>query len=191
MRAQCKEAGVELESGFVVAVIVAVVLLADRLGDSDSIARRMFQAALGITLAVCVVAGTTAIILDDEARDSQSFSSEDEDGQDALDRVVVAASMQAALGAVLLITGVTMLSRYRTVALGVVLGGLLLALGGGTGDQPPNLLTLFTPSVAISREVNVLQFVMLALATGVLGWFGYWRWDQAESSAAASDIPEA
>ena len=150
----------------------------------------MFQAALGVTLAVCVVSGTTAVILDDDSRD-QTFSSQEDDGQDAIDRVVVAASMQAALGALLLVVGVNLLSRYRTLGLGIVLSGLLLVLGGGTGDQPPNLLTLFTPSVAISREVNVLQFVILALATAILAGFGYARWDQPAQPEPASDIPDA
>ncbi len=51
-----------LQSGFVLAVVIAAFLLAGRLGGSEILALRAAQLALGVVLTMLVVSATAAVI---------------------------------------------------------------------------------------------------------------------------------
>jgi hypothetical protein len=66
-----------LQSGFVLAAIIAAFLFADRLGGSDQLARRVYQVALGVTIAFLAISATAAFLRQPDVPkglESSSFS---------------------------------------------------------------------------------------------------------------------
>lgn len=145
-----------MQSGFVLAAVLGAVLFAGRLGGTDEVARRIYQVALGATLAFVVMAGVIAFIRPPSApaglltgssssssSSSSSFqeqdtsSSKEQDAvkaylKDLADHGATTRSVRAGVGLLILIGGLAALRRRPTVALGAALGGLLLVLLGGS-----------------------------------------------------------
>jgi hypothetical protein len=143
-----------LQSGIVLAAIVAAVLFADRFGGADQIAQRIFQLALAATLAFVVMSGTLAFIrppaFPDQAGSSFSSSSDSFDSgssssstdsansdvqlryfRDVANRDAARSSAHFGAGVILLVTGIGALRRWKTSGLGIATAGLLLVLFGG------------------------------------------------------------
>lgn len=147
-----------MQSGFVLAAVLGAVLFAGRLGGTDEVARRIYQVALGATLAFVVMAGVIAFIRPPSAPEglmsgssssssasssSSSFQEEDTGSskeqddvrayfKDLADHAAATRSVRAGLGLLILIGGLAALRRRPTIALGAALGGLLLVLLGGS-----------------------------------------------------------
>lgn len=130
-----------LQSGFVLAALVAAVIFVDRIGGADELVRRLFQVALAATFAFAVISGTSAAIRPPDypanSSSSSSSSSSSENAElrqffkDLANRNAAATSIHFGFGVVALLTGVMLLRRRATIALAAVLSGLLLVLFGG------------------------------------------------------------
>jgi hypothetical protein len=166
----------ELQSGIVFAVIIGAVLLVDRLGGNDELARRLFQIALGVTLAYFVVSGTTFFIEPD------AFGA---DMRKEANREVAVRSIEFSLGILSILFGVGGLRQWRTIPLGIALGGLLLLLlptgrvvtgSGARGDVLfSQLLQINTQA---SRGIQFANFALSGIGFAALMWFGFSQWDR-------------
>jgi hypothetical protein len=196
-----------LQSGFVLAAVLGAVLFAGRLGGTDEVARRIYQVALGATLAFVVMAGVVAFIRPPTAPDgllSGSSSSSSQGGdtssstqdagraylKDVADHDAAARSVRAGLGLLILIGGLAALRKRPTAALGAALGGLLLVLlggsgaasGGGGSDIFSSLLGVYSGVLGAalgtsSRGPDIAHFGVLAGGAVALLLFGLIRWD--------------
>ena len=204
-----------LQSGFVLAAIVAAILFAERFGGTEQLARRIFQLALATSIVFAVIAGTTAFIRPPSypanASGSSPFSSSSDSGSSAeskeqqaflrkvTDRDAAATSVHFALGVLGVVIGSALLRRWRTGSLAIAVGGLLLVLfggircGNGNGSNPIEALfsSYFSAIGAVvgtaSRRTDIIRFALFTAGAVVLLGFGLWRWD----TSADSDAPAA
>jgi hypothetical protein len=176
---------------FVVAAIVAALLLADRLGGQDATARRLYQVALGFALAFTVTSATVAFL----RSSSPSFTDLIGTGSADFGRSLSgnsgnstrdAASVRAGLGLLFLLIGFVTLPRLNTVALAFVFAGvLLLFVGGGvSGSFDLNSLTsnaLFGSIFGAAKKAHdVAHFVVMLVGTLALLMLGWVKWERAE-----------
>lgn len=166
----------ELQSGFVLAVIIGAVLLGDRLGGNDELARRLFQIALGVTLAYFVISGTTFAV------DPDAFGA---DMRKEANREVAVRSIEFTFGVLCIMFGIGGLRRWRTVPVGIALGGLLLLLlptkDVVTGSLVPGnvLFSQFSQiNSQASRGFQFVNFALSGLGFPALMWFGFSQWDR-------------
>jgi hypothetical protein len=192
----------ELQSGFVLAVLVAAVLLVDRIGGAPELARRLFQVALGVLIAFTVFGGTAAFIRMPEYNEASSgFSSSDEDSEqqevfeDISNRNSAKSSIHLGAGVVALVLGIAWLRRLATLSLSAVLGGVLLILFGGM-TQPPSstdaLGLLYSTLLGAAlgstgQPAAIAHFVMLLGGSIALLFFGYTQWDRAQPVAVEGE----
>lgn len=213
-----------LQSGFVLAAVLGAVLFAGRLGGGDEVARRVFQVALGVLVAFLAISATTAFLRAPEAPETlfgdSSGSSEDSSGssgdsvdssgdqnnepyeyfEDVANRNAAATTTHAGAGIVALLAGLIFLRRFRTLALGAALGGLLLILFGGTtgsgapGDPSTAFLAyapLFSSAFgSASRGLDIAHFVLMLGGTSALLLFGYTQFEAPDAGAAAESTSE-
>ena len=202
--------GSGIQSGFVLAAIVAAVLFASRLGGGEEVARRIYQVALGVLLAFAVVSATTAFIRAPEAPEelrSDELSSEEEEEvqyeyfEDVANRNAAATTTHTGAGAVALMAGLFAMRRFRTLSLGTGLGGLLLIIFGGvtTGGADTDPTSLFFTAYAsyfstivgsASRGLDIAHFAVVAGSFLALLMFGYTRWEEATPVAAVESTSE-
>lgn len=190
----------ELQS-FVVAAIVAAIFLADRLGGSEQVNRRLYQVALGFALVFVVSAATIAFLRAESAslsdilrlpaaQQSVALLSANDTG----DRTREAEAVKAGIGLFLLVGGLAATRRWSTLPLGAALGGLLLLLASG-GSSSFNLENLGSSALfssllgKASEGRDIAFFVVLLIGTLALAGFGYWRWERAASEPAAQREP--
>lgn len=196
-----------LQSGFVLAIVLAAFLFAERLGGTDQLVKRVFQVGLGVVLAFAVIGGTTAFVrspkLPSALEQGSSFSSSDgsssssDNSQVAQDYFRKVANRDSAkhtihvgVGVLLLVAGIAALGRWPVTAPGGALGGLLLVLFGGvrtatTGADQTGLNALFSIYSSLfgsvlgspARMVDVAHFIVLLGAAAFLVTFGLMRWD--------------
>ncbi|MEX2247185.1 MAG: hypothetical protein WEC75_10910 [Dehalococcoidia bacterium] len=165
----------ELQSGVVLAVAVVAVLLGDRIGGTNEIARKFYQVGLGAVLALVVVSGTTAFVRqggDDAGLFIGGFEiGSDIDPEGAAERSVARHTIQVGIGICALLSGVAVLDRWRTLSVGILLGGLLL------------ILTSWSGAVVLrsSPEMDTLSFLGLSAGFVLLLWFGFQHWEQGSS----------
>lgn len=216
--------GAGLQSGFVLAAVLGAVLFAGRLGGGDEVARRVFQVALGVLVAFLAISATTAFLRAPEASEAlfgdssgSSYNYESADGssgsfdsgaqnneqneqfgyfEDAANRNAAATTAHAGAGIVALLVGLILLRRFRTLALGVALGGLLLILFGGTagsgapGDPSTAFLTAYTgllgSAFGPARGLDIAHFVLMLGGTLALLLFGYTQFDAPDAAAEST-----
>lgn len=180
----------EIQSGIVLAVIIAAVLLVDRIGGADEMARRLFQVVLGVALAYVVVSATTAFIrVSGDASGAGLLSSSlnnDSNGnaREIANRFVVARTADFSVGVLAVLFGIGGLRRWRTMPIGIAIGGVLLVLasGSGGGASAYQLLVLADTSLRASRSANVVNFAVLAIGFAFLLWFGFSEWEGDEEA---------
>jgi hypothetical protein len=185
----------DIQSGIVLAVIIGAVLLVDRLGDTDELARRLFQVALGVAFAYFVFSGTTAFIrVAGNPSDSQILSglgSNDSSGaaRELANRFVAARAADFSVGVLAILFGIGGLWRWRTVPLGIAVGGLLLVLASGTGGGASayQLVVLADTSLHASRAANAVNFAILGIGFAGLLWFGFTTWERDSDEASGED----
>lgn len=173
-----------LQSGFVLAIILGLVLFVDRFGGTDEVARRLFQIALGATLAFTVAAGTVAIIEPDLSDSGTSFLSIDTGNEDdrltaidISDRSVIANGVRFGAGIIALLFGLGGLARWSTVPLGIALGGVLLIFAGGGGNEIFGFASFYSASARSSQEVDFAYFAITLAGLGALVWYGFNQWE--------------
>jgi hypothetical protein len=188
-----------IQSGFVLAAIIAAVLFASRLGGGEEVTRRIYQVALGVLISFAVVSATTAFIrapeIPEALREDSFESSEEQDEaqyeflEDVADRNSAATTTHAGVGAVALLAGLFVMRRLRTLSLGIALGGLLLIFFGGVtsnsqSTDPSSLFFLAYSSLlssvlgSASRGLDIAHFCVLAGSAVALLMFGYTRWEE-------------
>jgi hypothetical protein len=170
----------ELQSGFVIAVIVAAVLFVEHVGGADELARRLFQLSLAAALLFTTVAGTATFLWPADSEDLQRVlfsgsSSQSDDPHDAGNRLVAARTIEFGIGIAALLGGLGSRRRWHTVPTAFILGGLLLVLTGGLGDLTTEYRRLLNDLFAASKEVDAINFVMLLGGTAALLWYGLAR----------------
>jgi hypothetical protein len=205
-------AAANLQSGFVLAVLVGAILFADRLGGADEVARRLFQLVLGVAVAFVVVGGTSAFLRAPDYPDtssSSSFNSGSSESQEQKDFFEDLANHNDAVtaihfgvGAVLAVAGAALVRRRATIALSLILGGLLLVLFGGvtsgsdsSGDPLSAFAAVYSSLLGSvvgkgSLLADAARFAALAAGTAVLMLYALWRWDApALPTEPASESP--
>ncbi|MBI5289447.1 MAG: hypothetical protein HY873_10805 [Chloroflexi bacterium] len=164
-----------LDSAIVVAVLIAAVLVYDRLGGSDELARRMFQVGLAVSLVFLVIAATNAFIRPSPEGGLEILGSDfgEGDNSDTANRIAAATTIHYVLGVLFFVIGLTTIRRMHTVPLAFALGGLLLILVGGSlgGAEAYNLLIRL--DLGSSQGVDVVTFVAALGGTGALIWYGF------------------
>jgi len=193
-----------LQSGFVVAVLIAAVLLAGRLGGDEALSRRAVQVAIGVALTLTVFAGTTAFLRAPEApegslfagdftneREAERFADKLSDfAEDSAQRSSEIGSVHLGIALVLIIAGAALQRSLRVIPAGVLLGGvLLLILGSSPVGGLENLLGGFgavfgsvSPGDA-GQTRDIVRFVVLAGGTILLLEFVFWQWESAPAPA--------
>jgi hypothetical protein len=190
--------GAGLQSGFVLAVVLAAVLFAGRWLPGDELAQRFVQVAIGVVLALAVFGGTTAFIRQPSPPPSSSSSSSNEDTaqrtfiREANKKATLAATLNVAAGALLVIAGLSALRRFRVVPYGWALGGVLLLLFGGVGSGSGNASDLFAFGYASflgaflatgDRTTDIVRFVVLLLTAVGLTLFAVLEYEPRTNDA--------
>jgi hypothetical protein len=180
----------ELGSGFVIAVFVAAVLFADRLGGEETLQRRLFQAAFGFAIAVAVAAAANTFVRPAEGDGVLVTQIASNDGVEQAERLVGRGVLRLALGAAALLLALALSPRAPTLAWGGVLGGVLTIITSGTSAGVLSLISV--SSITSSAEVDALALVVALAVVASLAWYGYQRWDAPARPAAdpADDTSE-
>ncbi len=191
------------QSGFVLAVIIAAVLLAGRLGGASGLALRTAQVALGLTLVLVVFSGTSAFY---GPADVWSVSDAGEIYGNFFDQSVLRASdvetIHLGLGILFVAFGVILLRGYKVMTPSLLLGGILLILLGSSGTGGQGVLGQVLPfyggvfSEGVNSDISlmgdagttrqVVRFVVMLLGAGLLAVLIWHRW----GSASGDSIPE-
>ena len=206
-----------LQSGFVLAVILLAVFLADRLGGPAQLTKRAFQVALGLALAFLVVAGTTAFdrppAVPEELQQSimsgVSFGDEEDEqttqlyqdsGRETAQNASEVRTIHVGMGFVLVLGALLLFARLRVIPLAVMLGGLLLLLfggpqasgqgSGGVTDLYSLILSAMTPVLSgggAGQARDIAYFVVLLVGVAGLAGSGFLVWEWGK----AATEPEA
>jgi hypothetical protein len=179
----------ELLTGFAVAAIFAAVFLTERLGGSRELSRRMYQVALGVTIALTVVAATNVLIGSVDGTSGDLFGDQQDGSSPVATRIVIASAIQVVVGALIIVAAASTRVRLTTMPLAWGVGGVLLILGSGAATGSDSLFfTIQQVSVAVAAAdaANMVNFVAMAGATLVLTWMGY---NEFEGPEAERDAP--
>lgn len=205
-----------LQSGIVLAVIIAAVLFADRLGGGAALAQRAAQVALGLALMLAVFSATTAFhppstvpSTELESVFEAAFESQDTAAMDRLrqpaQRDSEVGTIHIGLGIILVVLGIALFSALRVITPGVLLGGVLLILlgapatdqGGGL-DQFNVALTLLNNAIpGILSDAgyarDIARFAVLLAGVILLGGAMYFKWERqpAADAGVADDAEDA
>jgi hypothetical protein len=188
-----------LQSGFVVAVLIAAILLAERLGGDEGLARKATHVAIGFALVLVVFSGTTAFLRPPEApADAATFFRSDNDSsleefdrysKETAQRASEAGSIHLALGMTLAVIGGALVQRLRAIAPGLLLGGVLLLLLGASHDRDfVSISSVIYGSTLenAGQARDIVRFIVLFAGTIVLLEFAYWRWDRPSTETKVS-----
>lgn len=159
----------EIQSGIALAVIIGAVLLVDQLGGTDEMARRLYQVALGVALAYFVVSAATFFV------EPNSFG----DTNKETNRQLALTAIEFTLGIFSVLVGIAGLRRWRTVPLGIAVGGMILLLSPGAPTNAPLVSYLFASQGVkeASRGFQLTNVALSGLALGAAIWFGFAQWD--------------
>ena len=191
-----------LQSGFVLAVVIAAFLLSRYLGGSGGLTLRITQLGLGIVLMMLVFSATTAFhgpsaipltelgtMLDSE-RQLMELSNE------SAQRNSEVGTIHMGLGIILLALGVILFRKLGTITPALLLGGILLILlgpptGGGGLDQLNPIFGLLDAVVPgtfndAGKARDIARFVVLLVGATSLAGFLYFRWEHESPSDSGS-----
>ncbi len=205
-----------LQSGFVIAAIIAAVLVANRLGGDGALALRVVQVAVGLALVLLVFSATAAFHEPPGAPSQDVFSAQFEavDGLEDVQEELAAFAEQSAqrdsevgtihvgLGIIFVAAGVALFRWLRAIPPGFLLGGVLLLLlgapagDGGLGDLFGGLEafygSLFPGGAGEAGTArDVARFVVLLAGTLALLWVALWRWELLPSQDEPPAAPAA
>ncbi len=191
-----------LQSGFVLAVLIASVLLANHLGGSAGLAQRAAQVGLGVVLMMLVFSATTAFhgpsAVPATALETMFDSEQQLTGlsNESAQRNSEVGTIHIGLGIVFVALGVVLFRRLSTITPAFLLGGVLLILlgapAGGEGTNPLNALFSAVVQGGFGDAGNardIARFVVLLVGAMLLAGLMYFRWERESSGDAveASD----
>ena len=193
----------ELQSGFVLAVIIGAVLLANHLGGGAGLARKAAQVALGLVLMMLVFSATAAfhgapdIPLDQLDSMFESEMELVETTNDAAMRDSEVGSIHIGLGIIFVVLGVVVFRKLGALTPGLLLGGILLLLLsgpeggsdqgnalGGLGGLLAGIIPGTFGDAGTAREI--VRFAVLAVGTLLLAGV-LCCWDRRHPAAATTD----
>jgi hypothetical protein len=163
-----------MDTGFLAAVLIAAVLLYDRLGGNQELGRRLFQIGLAVSLIFAVVSGAAAFIRADVVQGGFSTAGGNSNATDVANRIVAVTALQFGFGVGFLMVGLGLLRRYHTIPLGFVVSGVFLLLTGPAWGSS-TLLSTFSRLGAgdgSSQNFDVGAFVTALVGTIVLLAYG-------------------
>ncbi len=193
-----------LQSGFVLAVIIAAVLLANHLGGSEGLMRKAAQVALGLALMMLVFTSTTifyeasSVPLDELDVMYESDMEMFEAVSDSAGRNADVGTIHIGLGIIFVALGVALYRKLGAITPGLLLGGLLLILLGAPdiGNQQSDplyglyglLLGTLPGSLGDAGTAReIARFAVLAAGTLLLaGLLCCWGRDKAPEDAEGS-----
>ncbi len=195
--------GSGLQSSFVLAVIIAAVLLANHLGGGAGLTRKAAQVALGLVLMMLVFSATTAFHGAPDVPIDQMESIFESDGlgefleasRDSAARSSQVGTIHIGLGIIFVALGVVVFRKLGGLTPGLLLGGVLILLGApeGGGDQanPLNALTGLLGTALpgnfsdAGTTQEIARFAVLAVGTLLLAAL-LCCWDRKVRAAASS-----
>ena len=210
-----------LQSGFVLAVILLAVFLADRLGGPAQLTKRAFQVALGLGLAFLVLSGTTAFdrppAVPEELQQSimsgVSFGDEEDEqttqlyqdsGRETAQNASEVRTIHVGMGFVLVLGALLLFARLKVIPLAVMLGGLLLLLFGGPqapgqglgglNDIYSMIFSLMTPVLSgggAGQARDIAYFVVLLVGVVGLAGCGFLVWERGEAGTQPEATPQS
>ena len=192
-----------LQSGVVLAVLIASVLLANHLGGSAGLAQRAAQVGLGVVLMMLVFSATTAFhgpsTIPATALETLFESEQQLTGlsNESAQRNSEVGTIHIGLGIVFVALGVVLFHRLSTITPAFLLGGVLLILlgapAGGEGTNPLNALFSAVVPGGFGDDAgnarDIARFVVLLVGAMLLAGLMYFRWERESSGDAveASD----
>ncbi len=209
MSQEIGQGALNLQSGFVIAVIIAAVFVANRLGGDGALAQRAMQVAIGVALVLLVFSATTAFDGPPSApnRDISGFGIEDEEetqeeftafAEESAERNSEVGTIHVGLGIIFVSLGVALFRWLRAIPTGFLLGGTLLLLLGappsGTGELLVSSLGLFGAAfpggeAEVGTGRDIARFVVLLVGTLALLGATYWRWELPPTEGEAAAAP--
>ena len=190
-----------LQSGFVIGVIIAALLLADRLGGASTFVLRGAQLALALTL-VMLVLGATATVAGPFEPALDAFDPSEEEiasaSSEFAERSSVTGTVHTAVAIIFVALGVAFSRKWRALAPGILLAGVLLLLTGATDAWPGTYAApIYSPFFAWASGAageagdarNVARLVVLAAGVVLLVVMIHFRWERGrgDDQAEAAD----
>lgn len=191
-------AGSGLQSGFVLAVIIAAFLLAGYLGGSAGLAKRVAQVVLGLVLLMLVFSATTAFNGPPAASPTELESMFDSEEQflamsnESAQHNSEVGTIHIGLGIIFVALGIALYRKLKAITPAFLLGGVLLILfgtptGGGGFDQLDSLVALMSAFVPGSfgdsgNGYEIARFVVLLVGAVLLTGLLYSRWERNSSA---------
>ena len=189
-----------LQSGFVLAVLIASVLLANHLGGSAGLAQRAAQVGFGVVLMMLVFSATTAFhgpsAVPATALETMFDSEQQLTGlsNESAQRNSEVGTIHIGLGIVFVALGVVLFRRLSTITPAFLLGGVLLILLGAPAGGEGTFARLFSAVVPggfgdAGNARDIARFVVLLVGAMLLAGLMYFRWERESSGDAveASD----
>lgn len=182
-----------LQSGFVLVVVIAALLLADRLGGATALALRGAQLALALALVMLVLAATTTVAGPFEPNLDAFDPSETEIASasaDYAERRSVTGTVHIAAAIAFVALGVALLGKRGALAPAILLAGVLLLLTGAPDAWPGgagqwSAFLPFTAELADAGDArNVARLAVLAAGVVVLAVVIHLRWERGHAEAA-------
>ncbi len=195
-----------LQSGIVVAALIAAVFLADRLGGDEGLSRKATQLALAFAITLTVFSGTAAFIRSPDPPEGASLfgeSAEQEEQlqgflKDSAERDSEAGTLHLGIGLALAATGGVLLRRLKAVPIGLIFGGILLLLLGAAPQSGTAGLdvtnAIYAPLLSFAKDAgqarDIIRFVVLVAGTALILGFAVFRWELPPDEGVAEGPPE-
>ena len=178
-----------LQSGFVFAIVIVALLLADRLGGATALALRGAQLALALALVMLVLAATVTVAGPFEPNLEAFDPSEAEVAEasaDYAERRSMTGTVHIAAAIAFVALGAALLGKRRALAPAIFLAGLLLLLTGvpdawpyGAGQWSYAAFLPFAAELADAGDArNAARLAVLAAGVVVLAAVIHLRWER-------------
>jgi hypothetical protein len=189
MRPDYTERSQEMDMEFVIGVVLAAVLFADRLSRRDQVAdeallrdemrRRLYQVGLAFTLALFLVA-LSGVMFPLRAGEEISLSLNNDSAEAAFSKVRDRLVFVVAGGVLFLLFGLVSARRSSTIYLSALLAGIIVIatqlFNSGTAANP--IFLIYESALTSNQTRNVIYAVVLALGVAALALYGYREWER-------------
>ncbi len=184
------------QSGFVIAVVIAALLLADRLGGVSTAALRGAQLALALAL-VLLVLGATATVAGPFEPNLDPFEPSEAELASATsefaERRSVTGTVHIAAAIAFVALGVALMRKHGALAPGILLAGVLLLIATpdawpGAGGQWSAYAAFFpfAPGLGDAGDArNVARLLVLAVGVVLLAVTIHLRWERGSDDTGA------
>jgi len=166
---------------FAVAVLIATVLFADRLGPAEELKRRFYQVGLALAAALFVVGLAAVLVPVADVSSQDNFDDFSEEGGGVLRERL---SIISGAGLLLLVAGLYQAKAYATIAIGFMLAGLVLLISSATDTA--GLVQLYYQAELDGGEArNAAYAGVTGIGLAILVAYGLREWDRPPVSAEA------